>query len=92
MPILALGVPQLNAVVMTKHKKTWRSLLAASAVLLSTACSSSVKLGPQAFAGFEPDETVDLRQVQVAYRQAAAGAVARSTTGAQPIHSPSALG
>jgi hypothetical protein len=42
-------------------------LLAISALVLSSSCSSSVKVGPQAVAGLTPDGTVDMEQVQVAY-------------------------
>lgn len=58
---------------MIKHKKTWRSLLTAVAVLLSTACSTSVKLGPEAVAGLAPDGTIDMQQVQVAYLASGGG-------------------
>jgi hypothetical protein len=51
--------------------KTLRSRLslfhAAAALLLLTACQSSVKVGEQAVAGLTPDATVDMQQVQVAY-------------------------
>ena len=43
------------------------ALLAVSALTLSSACSSSVKVGPEAVAGLTPDGTVDMNQVQVAY-------------------------
>jgi hypothetical protein len=58
---------------MIKHKKTWRGLLTAVAVLLSTACSTSVKLGPEAVAGLAPDGTIDMQQVQVAYLASGGG-------------------
>lgn len=35
--------------------------------LAITACSSSVKVGPEAVAGLTPDATVEMTQVQVAY-------------------------
>jgi hypothetical protein len=43
------------------------TLLAISALVLGSACSSSVKVGPDAVAGLMPDGTVDMEQVQVAY-------------------------
>ena len=36
-------------------------------ITLGSACSSSVKVGPEAVAGLTPDGTVDMNQVQVAY-------------------------
>ncbi len=63
----------MNVAVMTKHKRTWQVLLTASVVFLSTACSSSVKLGPEAVAGLAPDGTVDMQQVQVAYLASGGG-------------------
>jgi hypothetical protein len=47
--------------------KTVVTLLAMSALTLGSACSSSVKVGPEAVAGLTPDGTVDMEQVQVAY-------------------------
>jgi len=47
--------------------KTTCAPLGLAAVLLIAACSSSVKVGPQAVAGLTPDGTVDMNQVQVAY-------------------------
>ena len=44
-----------------------------AAVLVVTACTSSVKLGPDAVAGLTPDATVEMRQVQVAYIGSAGG-------------------
>ena len=49
---------------------TW---LAMAALLLGNACSSSVKVGPDAVAGLAPDGTVDMREVQVAYMGNAGG-------------------
>jgi hypothetical protein len=49
------------------------TLLAMSALALGSACSSSVKVGPEAVAGLTPDGTVDMRQVQVAYIGSAGG-------------------
>jgi hypothetical protein len=43
------------------------TLLAVSALALGSACSSSVKVGPEAVAGLTPDGTVDMNEVQVAY-------------------------
>ena len=43
------------------------ALLAIGALALGSACSSSVKVGPEAVAGLTPDGTVDMNQVQVAY-------------------------
>lgn len=37
------------------------------------ACSSSLKIGPDAVAGLQPDATVEMRQVQVAYIGSAGG-------------------
>ncbi|GAN77097.1 hypothetical protein [Acidisphaera rubrifaciens] len=47
------------------------ALLAPLAVL--AACSSSLKVGPDAIAGLQPDGTVEMRQVQVAYIGSAGG-------------------
>jgi hypothetical protein len=47
--------------------KTVVTLLGMSALALGSACSSSVKVGPEAVAGLTPDGTVDMEQVQVAY-------------------------
>src|SRR5271168_1886920 len=47
--------------------KTVVTLLAMSALALGSACSSSVKVGPEAVAGLTPDGTVDMNEVQVAY-------------------------
>ena len=44
-----------------------RLLLIAPVLLMAAACSSSVKLGPDAVAGLPPDATIEMRQVQVAY-------------------------
>jgi hypothetical protein len=49
------------------------ALLAMSALALGSACSSSVKVGPQAVAGLTPDGTVDMNEVQVAYLGNAGG-------------------
>ncbi len=43
------------------------ALLAMSALALASACSSSLKVGPEAVAGLTPDATVDMNEVQVAY-------------------------
>jgi hypothetical protein len=43
------------------------ALLAISALALGSACSSSVKVGPESVAGLTPDGTVDMNEVQVAY-------------------------
>jgi hypothetical protein len=50
-----------------RKSKTVVTLLAMSALTLGSACSSSVKVGPEAVAGLTPDGTVDMEQVQVAY-------------------------
>ncbi len=42
-------------------------MLAISALALGSACSSSVKVGPESVAGLTPDGTVDMNEVQVAY-------------------------
>lgn len=49
------------------------ALLAMSALALGSACSSSVKVGPEAVAGLTPDGTVDMNEVQVAYLGNAGG-------------------
>jgi hypothetical protein len=49
------------------------TLLAMGALAVGTACSSSVKIGPEAVAGLAPDGTVDMREVQVAYMGNAGG-------------------
>jgi hypothetical protein len=43
------------------------------ALLLLSACSTSVKVGPQAIAGLTPDGTVDMQEVQVAYLASGGG-------------------
>ena len=43
------------------------ALLAISALALGSACSSSVRVGPESVAGLTPDGTVDMNEVQVAY-------------------------
>jgi hypothetical protein len=43
------------------------ALLAMNVLALGGACSSSVKVGPEAVAGLTPDGTVDMNEVQVAY-------------------------
>jgi hypothetical protein len=43
------------------------AFLAMSVLALGSACSSSVKVGPEAVAGLTPDGTVDMNEVQVAY-------------------------
>jgi hypothetical protein len=53
--------------------RTIVTLLAMSALALGNACSSSVKVGPEAVAGLTPDGTVDMNQVQVAYIGSAGG-------------------
>ncbi|HUN44586.1 MAG TPA: hypothetical protein VMU81_30220 [Acetobacteraceae bacterium] len=56
--------------------KRWPLPLAMTATLalsLLGACSTSVKVGPDAVAGLTPDATVDMRQVQVAYLASAGG-------------------
>jgi hypothetical protein len=47
--------------------------LALSAVLALAACSTSVKVGPEAVAGLTPDGTVDMEQVQAAFIGSAGG-------------------
>jgi len=53
--------------------KTVIALLATSALALGSACSSSVKVGPESVAGLTPDGTVDMNEVQVAYMGNAGG-------------------
>lgn len=43
------------------------------ALLLLAACSTSVKVGPEAVAGLTPDGTVDMQEVQVAYLASGGG-------------------
>jgi hypothetical protein len=52
--------------------KSRRELLIGSLVGMA-GCSSSVQVGPAAVAGREPDGTVDMREVQVAYIGSAGG-------------------
>ena len=47
--------------------------LAFAALLSLTACSGSVKVGPDAVAGLSPDGTVDMNQVQAAFIGSAGG-------------------
>ena len=42
-------------------------------LLLLSACSGSVKVGPQAVAGLTPDGTIDMQEVQVAYLASGGG-------------------
>jgi hypothetical protein len=44
-----------------------RRFCAAAVLLAVAACSSSVKIGPQAVAGLRSDATVDMNEVQAAY-------------------------
>jgi len=56
--------------------KRWLLALAVTTMLalsLFGACSTSVKVGPDAVAGLTPDATVDMRQIQVAYLASAGG-------------------
>ena len=50
----------------TKLQKV-AAVLAMIGLTLGSACSSSVKVGPEAVAGLTPDGTVDMNEVQVAY-------------------------
>ena len=50
-----------------------RSLIALAAVFALAACSSSVKIGPEAIKGLNPDGTVDMHEVQAAYIGSAGG-------------------
>jgi hypothetical protein len=50
------------------------SLIAlAIAMLMPVACSTSVKVGPEAIAGLTPDGTVDMQEVEVAYLASGGG-------------------
>jgi hypothetical protein len=49
--------------------RSWLAL----ALLFLSACSGSVKLGPQAVAGLTPDGTIDMQEVQVAYLASGGG-------------------
>lgn len=49
------------------------ALLAISTLAFGSACSSSVKVGPESVAGLTPDGTVDMNEVQVAYLGNAGG-------------------
>jgi hypothetical protein len=58
------------------RKATYRQVrvvVGLAALLSMAACSSSVKLGPQAVAGLAPDGTVNMDQIQVAYLASAGG-------------------
>ena len=50
-----------------------RQLPAMALAVVLTACSTSVKVGPEAVAGLTPDGTVDMNEVQVAYIGSAGG-------------------
>ena len=52
---------------MNPHRCRVLAIVALAALLPLAACSTSVKLGPEAVAGLAPDATVDMNQVQVAY-------------------------
>lgn len=52
---------------MNLHHCRTLMIVALAALLPLAACSTSVKLGPEAVAGLTPDATVDMNQVQVAY-------------------------
>jgi len=55
------------------RSRRFTTLLAISALTLGSACSSSVKVGPEAVAGLTPDATVVMDEVQVAYMGNAGG-------------------
>lgn len=58
---------------MSKRQSLAIALVATLAVLLLNACSTSVKVGPDAIAGLTPDGTTDMQQVQVAYLASGGG-------------------
>lgn len=58
---------------MSKRQSLAIALVATLAVLLLNACSTSVKVGPDAIAGLTPDRTTDMQQVQVAYLASGGG-------------------
>lgn len=58
---------------MSKRQSLVIALVATLAVLLLNACSTSVKVGPDAIAGLTPDRTTDMQQVQVAYLASGGG-------------------
>ena len=49
------------------------ALVTLSGMLALVACSTSVKVGPEAVAGLTPDATVDMNQVQAAFIGSAGG-------------------
>jgi hypothetical protein len=52
---------------------SYQRVLIATALISLTACTGSVKVGPQAIAGLSPSGTVDMNEVQVAYLGNAGG-------------------
>jgi hypothetical protein len=52
---------------------SYRWVLIAAALIVLTACTGSVQVGPQAVAGLTPSGTVDMNEVQVAYLGNAGG-------------------
>jgi hypothetical protein len=59
--------------MMSERRRSAVAFLAAGTLLLFSACSSSVKLGPDAIAGLTPDGTIDMQEVQVAYLASGGG-------------------
>jgi hypothetical protein len=58
---------------MCLHRLRVFAAVALAALVSLAACSSSVKVGPEAVAGLTPDGTVDMNEVQVAYIGSAGG-------------------
>ena len=58
---------------MNERRRVLLAGLAASASMLLSSCSGSVKVGPEAVAGLTPDGTVEMQQVQVAYLASGGG-------------------
>ncbi|MBV9250773.1 MAG: hypothetical protein JO227_16175 [Acetobacteraceae bacterium] len=56
-----------------RRRVTLGALLFTAALVGLGACSSSVKVGPEAVAGLTPDATVDMNQVQAAFIGSAGG-------------------
>jgi hypothetical protein len=56
---------------------SWRLIgaagTAASTLMLLAACTTSVKVGPEAVAGLSPDATIDMQEVQAAFLASGGG-------------------
>ena len=58
---------------MRHHRSLMTAFWVVLPLLLLAACSTSVKVGPEAVAGLAPDGTVDMQQVQAAFLASGGG-------------------